>query len=256
MDYKIDILPARQDNYIFLITCLKSKKTACIDPCDGAPVLSYLKEHNLNLVAILNTHHHYDHVGGNQYLKEQTNCDIYGFSEDKNRIPGITKTVQDGEHVEIGKIDFLIKHVPGHTTGHIFYYAEKEQILFCGDTLFSSGCGRLFEGTYEQMYNSLAIIKNLADSTKIYCAHEYTLSNIEFALTLEPNNQDLLNKQLECQKLRKENKPTIPTDLATEKATNPFLRTLEPDLRKSMDMCFLAYNVDVFKKIRQLKDKF
>lgn len=256
MNYKIDILPAFTDNYIFLLTCTISNKTICIDPADGKIVLDKIKKDNLNLVAIFNTHHHPDHIGGNKYLKEQTNCQIYGFAEDKYRISSITNELEHNSEIKIGNLHFIIKHTPGHTNGHIIYFETQHNLLFAGDVIFSSGCGYLFEGSYEEMYNSLEEIKKLPDSTQIYCAHEYTLNNISFAETLEPNNQALLQKKEKSLALRKANKPTIPTNLKTEKETNPFLRSLSRELRQNIGTTSLAYNVDVFKKTRKLKDKY
>lgn len=256
MSYKVDIIPIFSDNYVFLITCLKTKQTICIDPGSSKEVLDHINQNNLNLVAIFNTHHHPDHIGGNLAIKAQTNCKIYGYSQDANRISGITDKLSDGDKIFIGSLEFDIAHIPGHTLGHIYYFEPKYELLFIGDTLFSCGCGYLFEGSYEDMYNSLEKIKKLPDNSKIYCAHEYTLKNIEFALTLEPNNQALITKKEQSLKLRAANKPTIPTNLKNEKETNPFLRTLSSELRKNIATTSLAYNVDVFRKIRKLKDNF
>lgn len=255
-DYKIYIIPLLSDNYSFIFQCNHSKISACIDPADGPAIASFLKSKEINLDFILNTHHHYDHIGGNQYLKELYKCKIIGYEDDKTRIPLIDIPLTNNDSCKIGKHIFHIKHIPGHTTGHICYLNNEHKILFAGDTLFSSGCGRLFEGTYEQMYNSLEQLKNLPKATKVYCAHEYTINNIKFALTLEPNNQELLKKYKLCTKLLKEGLPTIPTTIKNELETNPFLRTLSTELRKSINKTSDSYNIEIFKHIRKLKDRY
>lgn len=255
-DYQIHLIPLLSDNYSFIFKCNDTDITACIDPADGEGVELFLQSHHMKLDFILNTHHHYDHIAGNKYLKNSYDCKIIGYIDDKHRIPSVDLTVKNNDIVKIGNHNFQIMYIPGHTSGHICYFNNIAKILFIGDTLFSSGCGRIFEGTYQQMYDSLELLKKLPSDTKIYCAHEYSLNNIEFALTLEPTNQDLLNKQQKCKKLRDNNKPTIPSTLADELKTNPFLRTLSPELRNSINKTSDAYNIDVFTQIRKMKDRF
>ena len=255
-NYQIFTLPLLSDNYSFIFHCLASNKVACIDPAEGEKIADFLDSKNLKLDFILNTHHHYDHIGGNKYLKEKYKCQIIANYHDKHRISDIDILLKEQKSILIGKYKFEIISLPGHTLHHIAFFNQTEKILFVGDTLFSSGCGRNFEGTYEQLYNSLQKITQLPKETIIYCAHEYSLNNIAFAFTLEPNNQDLLAKQKKCQELRAKNLPTIPTNLANELKTNPFLRTIEKDIRSSLGSNSDAYNVEIFAKLRKLKDNF
>ena len=254
--YQIFIIPLLQDNYSFIFKCNITGVTACIDPATGPEIADFLDKNNLKLDFILNTHHHFDHIGGNKYLKDKYGCKIIGNGADAARIPEIDILVNENDLVNIGQHSFKVIDVTGHTIGHIAYFNPVSNILFIGDTLFSSGSGRVFEGSYADMYNSLEKIKLLPDNTLIYCAHEYTINNIKFALTLEPNNKDLLKKYDDCQKLRNNNLPSIPTNLNIEKKTNPFLRTLSKELRKSIDKTSDAYNVDIFAYIRKMKDNF
>ncbi|MDB2414620.1 hydroxyacylglutathione hydrolase [Rickettsiales bacterium] len=237
---KVMQIPVLTDNYIYLIHEEDKNITAVIDPAEAKPVLEELKNQGWNLDYILNTHHHYDHIGGNKQLKSETGCKVVGFANDAHRITGIDIKLNDGDNFDIGNSTAKVMFVPGHTLGHIIYYFEKDKILFCGDTLFSMGCGRLFEGTYEQMYQSLNKISALPDDVEVYCAHEYTQNNAEFALTIEPDNQDLKDRYEQVKSLRKHKKPTIPTNIGLEKRTNPFLRC----------------NLDEFVDIRGKKDNF
>lgn len=243
------------DNYNYVVHNTASGETFTVDPSSADPILEVLKEKGWQLDCIINTHHHFDHIGGNTELKQQTGCEIIGFADDAARIAGITRRVEEGQEVNICGTIAKIIFVPGHTLGHIVYYFEQDKVLFCGDTIFSMGCGRLFEGTAEQMYNSLEKLKQLPEDTKIYCAHEYTANNGNFALTVEPDNKALQNRMHEVLKLREQNLPTIPTDLKTELATNPFLRTDSAEIRKRIGM-LSASNVEVFAKIRKMKDNF
>lgn len=248
-------IPVLSDNYIFIIRNDNSDETAVVDPAIAEPVLKILKKEDWPLTYIINTHHHTDHTGGNQRIKEQTGCKIIGFKGDAQRIPGINWEVSDEEVIDILGSKVQILFTPGHTLGHIVYYFEKEQLLFCGDTLFSMGCGRLFEGTPEQMYKSLGKLALLPGDTNIYCAHEYSQNNGEFALTLEPENQDLIKRMAEVRQLRLNNKATIPSTIKQELLTNPFLRSHSTELQKNImpdekdpDL------VEVFATTRRLKD--
>lgn len=216
----IDLIPAFMDNYIWVIR--NSQHAAAVDPGDAAPLLAYLESEHLDLVAILNTHHHADHVGGNIELKDRFSCIIYGPAAEA--IPGITRPVLGGDKVTLPELDFSFEviDIPGHTHGHIAYYGNES--LFCGDTLFGCGCGRVFEGTMEQMHASLEKLSRLPGNTRVYCAHEYTLANIRFAKTVEPKNEDLARREAEAVELRKRDLPTLPSTIGLERRTNPFLR--------------------------------
>jgi len=207
------------------------------------------------LTHILNTHHHRDHAGGNLELKEKTKCTIVGPRADAARIPGIDIQVGEGDVYEFGNFKAVIYDTPGHTRGHIVYHFAEERCAFVGDTLFAMGCGRLFEGTPDQMWDSLQKILQWSDDTKIYFAHEYTQTNCRFAMTVEPGNVELMNRSVEIDKLRSLNKSTIPTILGNEKKTNPFLRPDSKDLHKTINMIGKP-TVEVFSRIRELKDHF
>lgn len=248
-------LPVLADNYIYLLHEPISGKTAVVDPAVAEPVIATLNARGWQLDYILNTHHHNDHVGANLQLKQLTNCKIIAAEADKHRIPGIDIAVNHNDEIQLGKQTIQVITTPGHTSGHIVFYCTASQALFCGDTLFSLGCGRLFEGSAEQMWQSLQQIKQLPINTRIYCAHEYTLSNGKFALSVEPNNTDLRKRTTEVEKLRTTNTSTLPSTLSQELATNPFLRT------NSIAICN-ALNISendeirVFTELRKLKDTF
>ena len=241
MSFKIHQIPLWEDNYIYLLHEKQSNKTAVIDPGEAQTVNRFLKTKNLKLDCILSTHHHFDHTGGNLKLKEDWDCKIYGYKEDAQRIPGIDISLKEGDQVFVGSLCFEVLYVPGHTLGHIAFWNKQNQVLFCGDTLFAMGCGRLFEGTPEQMFSSLNKIKKLPKKSLIYCAHEYSLNNAEFALSIEPSNLDLKKRFQKISALRKQNQETVPFYLEEEFATNPFLR---------------AESISEFAKIRKLKDQF
>lgn len=218
-----------------------SGQTAMIDAPSAQPVLDVLDSKGWTLDIILNTHHHWDHTGANKALKKQTGCRILGYKGDAARIPMIDVEVEDGQTIEVCGTVARVIFVPGHTLGHIAYYFEKEGLLFCGDTLFAMGCGRLFEGSAQQMYDSLQKFCALPEETKVYCAHEYTQSNGRFALTIEPDNHDLQQRMKEVDVLRAEGKATVPTTIGLERKTNPFVR---------------AVDTDAFAEIRRKKDNF
>ena len=182
------------DNYAYIINDKNSKTVGVVDPSEAQPIISFLKKENLKLNYILNTHHHFDHIGGNVELKKIYNAKVVGFNDDKNRIPGIDIMLKNDEQLNFGNSIIKIIHIPGHTLGHICFFFEKEKIVFTGDTLFSLGCGRIFEGDYKQMLNSLKTIKELPRDTKIYCGHEYTYKNAEFCIKYDSNNIDLKKK--------------------------------------------------------------
>ncbi len=248
-------LPVLNDNYIYIIHETDLNQTAVVDPAISAPVLEVLKNRGWSLDYIFNTHHHWDHVGANLELKDQTDCLIYASQIDRSRIPGIDKQLSHGDEVKLGNHVANVMAVPGHTLGHIVYHFSKDNALFCGDTLFSMGCGRLFEGSAEQMWHSLQQFKQLPKQTKIYCAHEYTQANGKFALTIEPDNQQLQQRIQQVDRLRAENQATIPTTVDQELETNPFLREESPSIQNKVNMIDRP-GIEVFRKIRELKDHF
>lgn len=248
-------IPVLSDNYIYVLHDPETGQTAVVDPALAEPVMKAVNEKGWQLHYIFNTHHHGDHVGGNLELKRQTGCKIIASKYDQQRIPGIDITVTHGQQIALGTEMLDVIATPGHTSGHIVYYCQNSQALFCGDTLFSMGCGRLFEGSAEQMWHSLQLIKALPESTQIYCAHEYTKQNGNFALTIEAGNPELLRRLAEVNMLTAHSKPTIPTTLSQELATNPFLREQCAPIQQSLKMVGQA-PVEVFAKIRQLKDNF
>lgn len=247
-------IPAFNDNYIFLIEEKSSGQVAAVDPGDGKLIKDFLKEKNLPLNFILNTHHHWDHVGGNELLKKEFGCEIYAFKNDAVRIPEADVLLEEGELFSFKDgAQAEVIFTPGHTVGHIVYYFKEDGLLFCGDTLFSMGCGRLFEGTAQQMYESLNKIKRLPQDIKIYCAHEYTLDNGKFALSIDPDNKDLQARMKILKAKREKGEWTVPFLLLDELKTNPFLRTEE---MKSILNLNTSSMEDVFAKVRQLKDEF
>ena len=238
---KIQIIPCLKDNYSYLIIDEKDNIACVVDPSEAEPIIEYLEKTKIELKFILNTHHHYDHVGGNQKLKEKYGASVVGYKDDKERIPGIDILVNDQETWKHKNFEAKIIHIPGHTSGHICFYFSKDKIAFTGDTLFSLGCGRIFEGTYEQMFTSLNKLKKLPINTKIYCGHEYTLKNSMFCSQHEKNNKNLEKKIFEIKDKLKNNLPTIPSTIGEELACNIFLR---------------AKNLEDFSKLRDLKDNF
>lgn len=255
MTLTIHQFPCLSDNYGYLIHVKDKGLTAAIDTPDADAILRELAFKGWHLTHILNTHHHHDHAGGNLALKAKTGCAIIGPRADQARIPGIDVAVGDGDTVDLGGHIAQVFDVPGHTRGHIAYWFRTDGAAFVGDTLFSLGCGRLFEGTPEMMWRSLSKLLALPDETKIYCAHEYTQSNARFALTVEPHNEDLKRRAAEVDALRAQGRPTVPTTLALEKATNPFLRPNAADLRATLGLEG-ASDVEVFGETRARKDRF
>ncbi len=243
------------DNYGYLVHDPDSGLTVAIDTPEVAPIQRALDEKNWQLNFVFNTHHHDDHAGGNLALKTQTGCQITGPRADAERIPGIDREVGEGDTVSLGEWQFAVHDTPGHTRGHIVYHCPQAGIAFVGDTLFALGCGRIFEGTPEQMWTSLQKISCWPDETLIYCAHEYTQANARFALSVEPDNADLVARGVEIEAARKRGIATVPTTLALEKKTNPFLRPHSPALRQTIDLTG-GSDVEVFARTRQLKDSF
>ena len=251
----IEIISCLNDNYSYLIHDNKSNTVAIIDPSEFAPCDKIISKKYKKLDYILNTHHHYDHVGGNKELKKKYNSKILGFKSDEERIPNIDKLLEDNEEFNIGSIKFTTLFIPGHTAGHIAFYSKTEKVIFTGDTLFSMGCGRVFEGTYDQMFESLNRIKNLPEDTKIYCGHEYTQKNIEFCIKYNPNNDLLKKTKNTIEEKLKNGEPSIPSTLLKEKQMNIFLRTDDLDVKNILNLK-KASNLEIFTKLRDLKDNF
>jgi hydroxyacylglutathione hydrolase len=256
---KVIRIPVLTDNYIFLLHDSQTNTAAVVDPAVAKPVLDCLQKIGAELVAIFNTHHHWDHIGANQELSQKfPNLLVYGGAEDKGRIPGQKVFLNEGDLVEFAGRKAKVFFVPGHTRAHIAYYfvpIEEGDTgeLFCGDTLFAGGCGRLFEGTPSQMVNSLAKLRNLPDNTRVWCAHEYTLNNLKFALTVEGDNPDLQTRYNQVVASRNRNEPTVPSLLGIEKQTNPFLRWDRPTIKSAMG---LEESAGVFGRLRAKKDQF
>ena len=248
-------IPCLQDNYGFLVHDPETGATATIDTPEVAQINQALAAKGWRLTHILNTHHHFDHAGGNEELKAQWNCQVVGAAIDAERIPGIDVALADGDTLTLGSKQARIIEVPGHTSGHIAYYFAADEVAFVGDTLFALGCGRLFEGTPEQMSESLGKIMALPDATTVYCAHEYTEANAAFAVTMEPANPALQQRVKEIQSLRAAGKPTVPTSIGLERATNPFVRSDSAELQAVLNLSG-ADEVAVFAETRRRKDHF
>jgi len=255
---KIDALPAFTDNYIWLLQDLERRRCAVVDPGDAAPVQAWLAAHrDWQLSDILITHHHHDHVGGVTQLKAATGARVLGPA--KENIPARDLALGEGDRVEVLGHIFDVTEVPGHTLGHIAYYQADQHWLFCGDTLFAAGCGRLFEGTAEQMHDSLSRLAALPAQTLVYCTHEYTLSNLRFAQAAEPNNPEVAQRLLEVSAWREAGQISLPSTLALERATNPFLRSAETSIKEKIDERDGTRNrspSEVFAGLRAWKDNF
>ena len=238
---EIKIIKCLQDNYSYLIIDKKYNSACVVDPSEAEPIIDYIEKNKINLKFILNTHHHFDHIGGNKNLKKKYKSKVIGFEKDKDRIPGIDVCLNDRQIWKSENFEAKIYHIPGHTLGHVCYHFFKQNILFTGDTLFSLGCGRIFEGTYNQMFSSLQLIKSFPLKTKIYCGHEYTLKNSEFCINHDKKNSALIKKIELIKKSINIGLPSIPSTIKEELECNIFLR---------------ANDVESFSKLRDLKDKF
>lgn len=252
-------LPALSDNYIFLLYDSGQNIAAVVDPAEAQPVLQHLAELGAQLETIFNTHHHLDHVGGNRELIQRfPNICVYGGAKDRGRIPGQQVFLEEGDTVKFGDRVGEVLFVPGHTSGHIAYYfppvAKGETgDLFCGDTLFAGGCGRLFEGSPAQMVESLSKLRDLPDNTWVWCAHEYTLKNLQFALTVDHQNPDLNTRYTEVEEARRRLQATVPSQLGVEKRTNPFLRWEQPSIQSAVNA---KEPVQAFARLRGMKERF
>ncbi len=256
---EVQRLPALSDNYIFVLHEPQQKIAAVVDPAEAKPVLNLLNQLDAELVAIFNTHHHFDHVGGNRELKRHyPQAVVYGSAEDNGRIPHQEVFLKEGDTVTFANRSAQVLFVPGHTKGHIAYYfppTDQAEIgeLFAGDTMFVGGCGRLFEGTPNQMVESLGKLKALPDQTRLWCAHEYTLKNYKFALNVEPNNPVVQERYAEVERARKQGEATVPSLLEQEKQTNPFLRWEDQNLQTVTES---RDPVKTFGRLRSMKDRF
>ena len=237
----VEIISCLNDNYSYVINDTETDLVGVVDPAEFSSIDKFISIKHKKLDYILNTHHHYDHVGGNLELKKKYDAKVIGFRGDKERIPAIDVLVENNQIWKQENFEAKIYHIPGHTTGHIAYHFYKENKIFTGDTLFSLGCGRIFEGTYEQMFNSLNKIKKLSNDTEIYCGHEYTLQNSEFCIENDSNNLKLKDKIIKIKEKLKNGLPTIPSLLGDEIECNIFLK---------------AKDIESFSKLRDLKDKF
>ena len=236
----VETIRCLEDNFSYIL--IDQNKNACvIDPSESEPIINFVEKNNIKIKYILNTHHHYDHIGGNKEIKKKYNAKIVAYKNDLHRIPDVDISLKNNQIWTAENFKSKIIHIPGHTTGHICFFFENEKIAFTGDTLFSLGCGRIFEGTYEEMFSSLKKLKELPKETKIYCGHEYTLKNSEFCLKYDKNNKRLQNKINEIKNKVNNNIPTVPSTIDDEIACNIFLR---------------AKTLGEFSKLRDLKDNF
>jgi hydroxyacylglutathione hydrolase len=247
------------DNYAYLVVCEKTREAAVVDASEAGPVVHAVERADVELVAVWSTHHHHDHVGGNVEVLERFGVrDVYAHESDKGRVPGQTRFLSSGESFSMGALRVETIHIPGHTKGAIAYVVsdEGERAVFTGDTLFVAGCGRLFEGTPGQMYASLERLSELGDGTHVYCGHEYTEKNLEFAAHVEPGNTDVVRAAERASNLRLRRKPTVPSTIGDEKKTNPFLRSRLPLIRARVGAPSDASDIEAFAALRRAKDAF
>lgn len=257
---KVMTIPVLSDNYAYLIIDEATNEAGVVDPSEAKPVAEAVKREGVHFTTIINTHHHWDHVGGNKELvQEYPNLKVYGHKRDETRTPCITNMIDEGDTFNIGTLEGHFLFIPCHTSGHVAAYIPAEKSAFTGDTLFVAGCGRLFEGTAADMHNNMVKLSSLPDDTKIYPGHEYTVKNLEFALSLEPNNPDVQAKLRWAQDTRAKNQPTIPSTIAEEKSINPFIRVGSAELRANIKKQFPTLQLDdvtVLERTRYLKDNF
>ncbi|KAK0608495.1 hypothetical protein LWI29_031581 [Acer saccharum] len=253
---QIELVPCLRDNYAYLLHDVDTGTVGVVDPSESVPIIDALSRKNRNLTYILNTHHHHDHTGGNLELKARYGAKVIGSGMDRDRIPGIDISLNDGDKWMFAGHEVHVIETPGHTRGHISFHFPGSGAIFTGDTLFSLSCGKLFEGSPEQMHSSLEKIMSLPDDTSIYCGHEYTLSNSKFALSIEPKNETLKSYAAHVAQLRSKGLPTIPTTLKMEKLCNPFLRTSSMEIRQALGIADTANDSEASGVIRQAKDNF
>jgi hydroxyacylglutathione hydrolase len=254
-------IPCLSDNYAYLVSCEETNLAAIVDASEEAPVARAVSDAGVELTAIWSTHHHFDHVGGNEAIITRFRLnDVYAHVSDRGRVPGQTRFLESGESFTMGSLTIETLHIPGHTLGAIAYIVtskgEASRAVFTGDTLFLAGCGRLFEGTPAQMHASLKSLVKLGDETRVFCGHEYTLANLKFAHHVEPSNEDTVRATERANRLRAEGRPTVGSTLGEEKKTNPFLRASLPEIRASVHVGASATEVEAFAAVRQAKDSF
>jgi hydroxyacylglutathione hydrolase len=249
-------VPCLQDNYAYLLAA--GSEAVIVDASEAAPVRDALKREGLHARAIWSTHHHWDHVGGNEELAKELGVEVVGHSSDEARLPAMTHGVDTGDVIQAAGLSARCIHIPGHTTGAVAYFVEHdgERVVFTGDTMFCSGCGRLFEGTPAMMHDSLSRLLELPGDTRVQCGHEYTQSNLRFAAHLEPTNADVKAAQDRASTLRGQGKPTVGTTLDEERKVNPFLRVRSPELRATLGIADGTDDVAAFAAIRSAKDSF
>jgi hydroxyacylglutathione hydrolase len=252
---EIEQIPVLNDNYVYLVHEPGAGVTGVVDPAVAEPVLERLAARGWSLDWILSTHHHADHTGGNLALKKATGCRIAGPKADEARIPGIDLKLAEGDRFKLGEAEAEVFETPGHTSGHISFWFPEAKALFCADTLFSLGCGRVFEGTHAQMWDSLRKLAALPDDAMVYCGHEYTQSNARFAMSVDPDNPALQARAAEIDRQRAAGQPTVPTTLGAERKANPFLRPGDAAIRARLGMAD-ASDAEVFGEIRRRKDSF
>ena len=256
---KIETIPLLSDNYAYLLICTASGQAAVVDPAEAEPVLARVRELGVDLVAIWNTHHHWDHTGGNEAILKRGQVEVYGHRSDSSRIAGFSSGLDHGDTVVLGQLRATVLHTPGHTRGALVYVVQDAALT--GDTLFGAGCGRLFEGDPPTMHDSLnQRIAKLPADTRVFCGHEYTEKNLAFAVTLEPGNHALQQRVERVSGLRADHRPSVPSTLGEELATNPFLRCQQASLRSALAARFperdLSEPSAVFALLRQLRDRF
>jgi len=256
---RVVAVPVLQDNYSYLIIDEDERVAGVVDVSEVEPVLEAARAEGVTITTVLSTHHHFDHVGGNEEIASRIPVRVFGNADDAERIPRLTDGVREGDTVRFGRLSAQVLFIPAHTSGHIAYHFARERSVFTGDTLFAAGCGRLFEGDPAQMMNSLAKLNALPEDTKVYCGHEYTVKNLEFAKALEPSNAAIADKLEWARSRRAQGQPTVPSTIASERATNPFLRTGSAELRDSVRRQIASVGDDdvlIFGGTRKLKDEF
>jgi hydroxyacylglutathione hydrolase len=257
---KIIPIPVLKDNYAYLIIDEATNEAGVVDPSEAKPVAEVVKREGVRFTTIINTHHHWDHVNGNtELVQEFPQLKVYGHKRDRDRTPCITHLIDEGDTVRIGRLEGRFLFIPCHTSGHVALHFPSEKAVFTGDTLFIAGCGRLFEGTAADMHNNMVKLMLLPDNTRVYCGHEYTVKNLQFALTLEPNNPRVQAKLQWAQEMRAKQVPTVPSTVAEEKEINPFVRVNSVELQTNIKKQFPTLTLDpvlVLEKTRHLKDNF
>ncbi len=256
---RILTIPCLEDNYGYLVVCEQTHEAAFVDASEGPPVIKAIEQADVKLSAIWSTHHHHDHVGGNEEVVARFGADVYGHASDKGRLPGQTRLLESGDTFSLGQLRVRVQHIPGHTLGAIAYLVTDPgggAAVFTGDTMFVAGCGRLFEGTPAQMHGSLGWLAALDPATLVYCGHEYTANNLRFASAVEPGNRDVASALERAKAARADGEPTVPSTIGDERRINPFLRTDSAEIRGSVHVPADADDVTVLAAVRKAKDQF